>query len=585
MLFRQFICLFFLPFIVFAQTTQRLVDSASKYRNTNYPKAIRFAQSAYTQAMSERDDTLMAKSASINAYAQYLSGNRDESLNWHLEAVKLFSKIKDTLNLAAEYNELSVLYTKLKKYANANEVSNLAKQLSTSMHDTNQLATSYNNIGLMYYDRGIPDSAIDNFTNAYRLYKRSHNDVGSSYSLDYLASVFADIGKLPKARIYLEESLSLRIKTGDKMGEAITVNNIGELLIKEKKYAQAIAYLRQARENATALKFTDLEAYTYKIEAEAFDKQGDYKNAYAALQKYQITNEKLLNEKQIKAIEDLQTKYETDKKIQENKLLLQQNEVQTLMLSKRNFTIIALIITSMLIAGISYLLYNRYKIQQQKSMQEEVFKQEKLRSEAIMETEENERQRLARELHDGVGPLLSAAKRKTAYAMMDSQAKNEVLELYDESIKEIRQLSHSMMPPYLLNRSLVQALEDLINRIRQTTPLNIKTEWINTEVLEIGKTETLMLYRTVQEILSNIIKHAEATNVNVELVNHDTDLNLIVYDNGKGFDKEMAKKGTGGMGLKNIKSRIEYIGGTLEIDTYPGKGTTYIIDIPIRNAV
>lgn len=368
MLFRQFICLFFLPFIVFAQTTQRLVDSASKYRNTNYPKAIRFAQSAYTQAMSERDDTLMAKSASINAYAQYLSGNRDESLNWHLEAVKLFSKIKDTLNLAAEYNELSVLYTKLKKYANANEVSNLAKQLSTSMHDTNQLATSYNNIGLMYYDRGIPDSAIDNFTNAYRLYKRSHYDVGSSYSLDYLASVFADIGKLPKARIYLEESLSLRIKTGDKMGEAITVNNIGELLIKEKKYAQAIAYLRQARENATALKFTDLEAYTYKIEAEAFDKQGDYKNAYAALQKYQITNEKLLNEKQIKAIEDLQTKYETDKKIQENKLLLQQNEVQTLMLSKRNFTIIALIITSMLIAGISYLLYNRYKIQQQKSM-------------------------------------------------------------------------------------------------------------------------------------------------------------------------------------------------------------------------
>ena len=511
--FRHFILLLFLPFVARPQSTQQLVDSANKYKANNFHKAIQFAYEAYQKASDEKNYRLMAAGASANAHAQYLTGNRDESLKWRLEAIKIFNNLNDTPNLAREYAEICVLYVKLKKYDKADEVSKIALQYARSIKDANLLATASNNRGLMFLDEHILDSALMSFSNGYQYYKLLHSNIGMAYSLDYMASTMAEKGNITVARKYLEECAVLRTKTNDKMGEAVTLNNIGELLVLEKKYKEAIGYFNAAREKATVLKFTDLEANTYKMEADAWNKLGENGRAYATLVQYQLTNEKVPNEKQLNAIEDLQTKYETDKKEQQNRLLTEQNRVQALMLNKRKITIISLLIATLLIVGISYLLYTRYKIQQEKHLQQELLNQQQLRAQAIMETEENERQRLARELHDGVGQLLSAARRKTESAMMNSLSKDEILALQDESIKEIRQLSHNMMPPYLRDRSLMQAIDDLVLRIKQTILLNIKTEWIDTDELILGKTETLMLYRAIQEMMSNIIKHAEATNV------------------------------------------------------------------------
>jgi len=157
--------------------------------------------------------------------------------------------------------------------------------------------------------------------------------------------------------------------------------------------------------------------------------------------------------------------------------------------------------------------------------------------------------------------------------------------LLDESIKEVRQLSHSMMPPSLRNKSLVQALEELAGRTRQTTAMSVETDWVDAADLVIDKTQTLMLYRVVQEVLSNIIKHASAATIHIELVNHEKELTLMVYDDGKGFDKDEILKTGGGLGLRNIASRIAFIGGTLELDTQPGKGTTFIIDLPLKDGI
>src|SRR5690606_1381450 len=113
---------------------------------------------------------------------------------------------------------------------------------------------------------------------------------------------------------------------------------------------------------------------------------------------------------------------------------------------------------------------------------------------------------------------------------------NGPIALLDESIREVRQLSHSMMPPSMQNKELVEALSELTERTRYATELNIQTEWVDIDNLQLDTTATLMLYRAIQEILSNIIRHASATQVQFDMVNHGSELNIILYDNGKGFD-------------------------------------------------
>src|SRR5690606_11878190 len=144
--------------------------------------------------------------------------------------------------------------------------------------------------------------------------------------------------------------------------------------------------------------------------------------------------------------------------------------------------------------------------------------------------------------------ILAATRRSVQVNPVTNSATSqthETISLLDESIREVRQLSHSMMPPSLRNKELADALEELTERIRATTNIEIRTSWVDMEDLILDTTQTLMLYRAIQEIFSNIIKHADATIVEFEMVNHQTELNITIYDNGHGFDTSTAIQGLG----------------------------------------
>jgi two-component system, NarL family, sensor kinase len=206
--------------------------------------------------------------------------------------------------------------------------------------------------------------------------------------------------------------------------------------------------------------------------------------------------------------------------------------------------------------------------------------EQRLRAQGIMDAEENERRRVAMELHDGVGQMISAARRHVELNIVNGK-EGEALKMLDDSIDELRGISHSMVPPSILNKNLKQAIEEFIGRINNNGKLAITVDWVDADNLDLDKTTTLMLYRSVQEIITNVFRHARATAVHMELVSHDTDLTLMIYDNGIGFDKEKLSQTGKGLGLKNIQSRIAYIGGNLQVDSMPGKGVTYTIEIPL----
>lgn len=207
------------------------------------------------------------------------------------------------------------------------------------------------------------------------------------------------------------------------------------------------------------------------------------------------------------------------------------------------------------------------------------------RTEAILEAEDRERLRIARDLHDGIGQMLAAARMALGNFLAKKKYENEhiqnSLDLLEESIKEIREISHNMMPGALTKLGLSTALKQFVNKINALGVLQIELQIIGIKERLNEKIET-MLYRVVQEILSNIIRHAEATKVSIELVKHENELVLVVEDNGKGFDNKAPENN--GIGIKNIATRVEYLNGSVNFDSAIGRGTSVIVEIPLIDA-
>lgn len=226
----------------------------------------------------------------------------------------------------------------------------------------------------------------------------------------------------------------------------------------------------------------------------------------------------------------------------------------------------------------------RFLLENQK-LSEKINKHQKELIKTVVSTQENERKRIAGELHDGIGSTLATIKHVLT-AATDSYNKNEKDKFYktstdllDQACTDLRNLSHEMMPGSLLKLGLIAAIKEFLENISKSTNLKIN---FNTHGIDKKLEEpiAIALFRIIQEAVNNICKHAAAKEVNIEIVKHKDTLNVMIEDDGKGFitDKPDGKTG---IGLKNMESRVNYINGKFVIDSKPGHGTNLIIEIPL----
>lgn len=209
---------------------------------------------------------------------------------------------------------------------------------------------------------------------------------------------------------------------------------------------------------------------------------------------------------------------------------------------------------------------------------------------SMLEGQELERTRIAKEIHDGIGPSLSTIRlllenlssvnNQSDSAKFSGQM-SEILDMIDSLTGDIRDISHQLMPKILLDFGIIPALENLVNRINRAE--RIKIILFHSilsdrfpELIELG------LYRICQELINNAVKHSSATEVQVQLIEHPDSLILMVEDNGKGFDKTSVMKENPGVGLINVESRTNAFGGNFILDTAISKGVTATIEIPIE---
>lgn len=236
-----------------------------------------------------------------------------------------------------------------------------------------------------------------------------------------------------------------------------------------------------------------------------------------------------------------------------------------------------------LITGLFFfvIVYQRKMIKNQVALRrlEDERQQELLK--AVIEAQETERKRLAEDLHDSVGQVLSAIKLKLHKLDKLNEGQNAMLadtrKLTDECIQEIRNIIHNVLPPVLTDFGLIDALQALCVKMNDNTPIQVAfTRKLNDE--RFGSEIELTLYRIAQELFGNAVKHSEASTIHVDLAKNGNTLVMSFRDNGKGFNIETVKHG---FGIKNLRSRVQLINGKIDIYSKPLSGTITTINIPL----
>lgn len=235
-----------------------------------------------------------------------------------------------------------------------------------------------------------------------------------------------------------------------------------------------------------------------------------------------------------------------------------------------------------------YRMYRQRQRLQQQRINELETEKKLAATEAVLKGEEQERTRLAKDLHDGLGGMLSGIKHsmqtmKGNLIMTpdNAQAFERSIDMLDSSIKEMRRVAHNMMPEALVRFGLDTALRDFCSEIDQTNVIQVDYQSIGMERQPVlDQSMSIAIYRIVQELVNNIIKHAQARQAIVQLTHDKNSISLTVEDDGKGFDSRTLEQ-AGGIGWQNIKSRVAFLKGIIHLQS-EGKGTSVLIEFPLQ---
>lgn len=387
-----------------------------------------------------------------------------------------------------------------------------------------------------------------------------------------------------------QESFQKGIKSAAKHQNQIALNRLKfaeyEVLFKLKNYSKAKDNLEYLLEKTPFI--VDKKNY-YNELSKVYNATKNFDKAYFYANKSNLINDSLNKTKFQTEIVELEAKYkkaESEKKIS---LLQSQNEKTALVVNNTRLNSILFAVLSVLLFIIVLFLWILNKNQKKLSFQKEINHEQELVSlenqqklsvsNALIEGEEIERKRIARDLHDGLGSMLSGLKIHLKLAEKDNAVSAaDVSTLLDNSIKELRNISQNLMPESLLKLSLEHALRDLC-----IANSNAKTK-IEFQYLiqkpNLPKNYEIVIYRIIQELLNNALKYAEASEILVSCSQNKDTFFITVEDNGIGFD--ISVKSTG-MGLRNIKNRVEILKGKLEIESELNKGTSAYIELKVKN--
>mgnify|MGYP003583577293 CR=1 FL=1 len=587
-------CVFFILFIFLIglvsnsnAQSNRLLDSAKRIFRAQPEKAHLILKQVHDSAAKTKDYKSLIGSQNIAGNIVNFQGNHDEALRIYMKALKTAENFKLHQQISGVCNEIGTLFKKNKDLKNALAYYQRALQEASLANSDADKANSYNNIGLIYEEEGRYDKALKQYQQSLAAYQKAKDKLGESYSLEYIGYVFGLMKNYNPAIENLLKSLKLREELKDNYGISICLIELTEIYRDKKDYTKAIDYGQRAIAFSKEINYPDMVQKGYFLLSQIYEKKRDFNKAFDAHKNYVAVKDSIFNIAKSKQINELQTKYETEQKQQKINLLSKENTIQKLKLRQREGAILVISVSFLLFSIIVYLLYNRYRLKQRARLQKEVILQQDLATKAVIEAEENERKRIAGELHDGLGQMFSAVKLNlsaigqnlTFNDEHDETMFEKTLNLVDESCTEVRHISHQMAPNVLLKAGLTTAVRDFIDKIdARKLKVNLSTFGLQER---LDHNIEIVLYRVIQEAVNNVIKHANANTLDIQLAKDKEGINVMIEDNGNGFEMSQSEKFEG-IGLKNISSRLTYLKGTVDFSSQPGEGTLVAIFIPFE---
>ncbi|HIB49640.1 MAG TPA: hypothetical protein EYN07_03070 [Flavobacteriaceae bacterium] len=486
-------------------------------------------------------------------------------------------------------NSLANLYNKVEDFETSLVYYDIANEAALKMGDLNAAGVIISNKGNLLLKMDRKKAALNAFNEGKELKVKAGAPTTSiAISNLNIGAAHLELNQEEEALSYLNSALSIFEERNYTSGIAEVLPQRGALYNKQAKYDLAIADCEKAKRLIDAIKVPELMSAACECLYEAYKSKGDFKSALDNYERFTIARDSVINEKNIKRLTQIEMQYDFNKKQEEQELVLQ-NEKRL----KRN--ILAGLIT-LAVFSIVIILFLRKRMQYKNklALQTETLQQQKITElqqknkliamNSMIEGQEAERLRIAKDLHDSLGGLLSTVKAhfttiQNEIEQLDAlDLTGKTNALIDEACIEVRRISHNMMPHALSLSGLKGAIEDLGTHLQeQGYSVNVEIDNLP-EALE--PTKEVMIYRLIQEIISNIRKHAQASSILIQLIGHKNEVNLLVEDNGRGFTYETALA-KGGLGLKSINSRVAYLDGTIDWDTQPNNGTSLTINIPI----
>ncbi len=561
------------------KTDREQADMLAEYGTSIYQKSLENAAMAFDSALTLASNSNYlsgkAKAKKGKGLLLYYSGKYEDALALMLEAIADYDKANNADGKAELFNDIGNM---MRKHGDGDQAETYLRKALTIYQQTknlNGLANTNNNLGIVFETKGNLDSAMIHYQKGLELYEKAGDEIGMSYSLDYVGLIHAYRSEFKESETFLLRALAIREKRGEQFAISTSLVNLGEVNMAMNETDKAINYFIRSLHMADSLKFPDLQSYNYKMLAEANSRKSNYKTAFDFYKRHITLKDSLFNLDRNKQLTEMQTKYETAEKEKENANLLRENQQKELNISNKNNQLLLLsgILILALSAGLLY--FNRQKLVRQKLLNEEIQKQQELRLKAVIASQEDERNRIAAELHDGLGQSLASVRMRLSRETVSPES----LDALDKSCVELREISHNLMPSNLMRSGLVTALHELSNRINKTGNLHLIVD-ADPNLPAIASNSAIHLFRIIQELLTNIMKYADATETTVQLMSDDKMLSVMVEDNGKGFDKNTLQT-TSGNGWYNIHSRLTILNGNVEIDSAPGRGTVITIDIPL----
>lgn len=557
------------------------------YKNSKkYDAAEKYYNMSLSIAIEIKDSVKIADVYNNLGNVYRLTGQHTNAIKSFIKALALREAINDTSGIAAAYSNLSFIYSDKKNYSKAIESNQKAIYYYTLANDSFELARSYGQSGYIYYYQDSFSRALEFDKKALLIYEKLGDRYETAVTLNNIGNILTEMGMAEKSLPYLMKAGDISISIKDSNGIFVNKLSIAQTYNSLENYPEALKNCEYA---ISILKksggIVNMYIDAYQLLADILKNKGDYNKALNAYITYDSYRDSLIKQTNNETITELEEKYESDKK----DLIIRKRELEIDLikykLNKRNYFLAVLTLIILLVIIIAYQYYSRLKLKKEKELHEEIIKQQQIRSKAVLEAEEKERNRIAKDLHDGLGQQLSAIKlliqseKQYPEEQTDKKSQENITKLIDDAITEVRVISHSMMPNALLKHGLIIAVREFVHNVTSSGTLKIDLQIVGlNERLE--PSIEIAIYRILQELVNNTIKHAKADTISIQFVNHnDGNLNIIFEDNGIGYDTQ--SESSMGMGLRNIQSRIQYLNGKIEFDSYRGRGTTVIVDIPI----